>query len=255
MSRKLIIALVAGLAALVLAGVIWTNRDEPVVAGPPLPSFDYSAAESWAVRPETRTAAVWESGWAFDVLILASGAALQTGDADAARRSRDKAQDEARDLAGAFDTIGKVYVPFLRASDPGADLVAALSAYTANDNRGRALLIATDLPLPAEAAAMFSADPLLRDRFAGIVTYADDAGFAAGTDMASVCSRRYDASEGCTLQTDLNRAGGSYGAEGGGRLTEGFLAWLNDYSSKLAEPLGDLEEIEIIEIQQAPEGQ
>jgi hypothetical protein len=74
-------------------------------------------------------------------------------------------------------------------------------------------------------------------------------------DMASVCSRRYDASDGCTLQTDLNRAGGSYGAEGGGRLTEGFLSWLNDYSSKLAEPLGDLEEIEIIDIQQAPEGQ
>ena len=73
--------------------------------------------------------------------------------------------------------------------------------------------------------------------------------------LASVCSRRYDASEGCTLQTELNRAGRRYSAEEGGRLTEGFLAWLNDYSSKLAEPLGDLEEIDIIEIQQAPEGQ
>jgi hypothetical protein len=248
MNRKLIFALVVLLVAAGSAGVIWVVREKPVVAGPALPSFDYAAAESWAVRPQTPPAAVWESGWAFDVLILASGAALETGDADRARRSRNKAEEEARELASAFDAIGKVYVPFLRASDPGPDLAAALAAYIANDNRGRALVIATDLPLPAEAATLFAEDALLRDRFAGVLTYADDAGFAPGTDATTVCSRRYDAGEGCTLPADLKRADG-------GRLTAGFLAWLNDYSSKLAEPLGDLEEIDIIEIQTAPERQ
>jgi hypothetical protein len=248
MDRKLIFALVALVLAAGIAGLIWTVRDNPVVTGPALPSFDYAAAESWAVRPQTPPPAVWESGWAFDVVILASGAALQTGDADGVRRSRNKAEEEARELASAFGTIGKVYVPFLRASDPGSDLAPALAAYIANDNRGRALVIATDLPLPAEAAALFSEDALLRDRFAGVLTYADDAGFAPGTDGTRVCSRRYDAGEGCTLPADPKRADG-------GRLTEGFLAWLNDYSSKLAEPLGDLEEIEIIEIQAAPERQ
>jgi len=262
MNRKLLIALVALIAAAGLAAVIWTRQETPVVAGPPLQAFDYSSADSWAVRPETKPPAVWETGWALDVLVLASGAAVGPGEGDARGRARAEAEEEAADLAAAFDDIGEVYVPFLRASDPGADLTAALTAYLANDNRGRALLIATDLPLTPEAAAAFAADPLLRDRFAGVIVFgeaADSAGFPAATDPATVCSRRHDGAGGCTLVTELARQGGTYvlagEAEGGGRLVEGFIPWLNDRASKLAEPLGDFEEIEIVPIQQAPEGQ
>lgn len=262
MNRKLIIALVAVLLAIGLAGVIWTNREKPVVAGPPLPSFDYAEADSWAVRPETKPPAVWEMGWAFDVLVLASDAALGTGESDAGGRARTKAADKAADLAAAFDDIGEVYVPFLRESDLSGDLTAALTAYLANDNRGRALLVATDLPLTPEAAAAFTADPLLRDRFAGVLVFgeaAEAAGFPAATDMAAVCSRRYESAGGCTLVAALDKQGGKYAltgqAAGGGKLVNGFIPWLNDRASKLAEPLGDFEEVEIVPIQQAPEGQ
>lgn len=258
MNRKLIIALVAILVAIGLAGVIWTNREKPVVAGPPLPSFDYAEADSWAVRPETKPPAVWEMGWAFDVLVLASDAALGTGDGDAVGRARTKAAD----LAATFDDIGEVYVPFLRESDLSGDLTAALTAYLANDNRGRALLVATDLTLTPEAAAAFTADPLLRDRFAGVLVFGEEAeaaGFPAATDMAAVCSRRYETAGGCMLVATLDKQGGKYTltgqAVGGGKLVDGFIPWLNDRASKLAEPLGDFEEIEIVPIQQAPEGQ
>lgn len=262
MNRKLIIALVAVLVAIGVAGVIWSNRGTPVVAGPPLPSFDYALADSWAVRPETKPPAVWETGWAFDVLVLANGAALGTGEGDAGSRARSKAEEEAADLAEAFDGIGAVYVPYLRASDLGSDVTSATSAYLANDNRGRALLVATDLPLTPEMAAAFAADPLLRDRFAGVLVFgetAETAGFPADIDAKTICSQRHESAGGCTLEAQLDRQGGNYTlsgqAAGGGWLVEGFIPWLNDRASKLAEPLGDFEEIEIVPIQQAPEGQ
>ena len=39
----------------------------------------------------------------------------------------------------------------------------------------------------------------------------------------------------------------------GGRLVSGLVPWLNDHASKLAEPLGELEEVEIIEIRRPGE--
>ena len=64
---------------------------------------------------------------------------------------------------------------------------------------------------------------------------------------------RYKPETGCVAAVDVRRAGGTYELSGGGALTNGLLNWLNDHTSKLAEPLGDLEEIEIIEIRKPGE--
>ncbi len=256
MNRKIAIALIAALLVLAVGGVFWSMREKPAATGPALPTFDYSATASWAAKPDLPPPAVWETGWDIDIVLLAGDAALEISDKVALAKRRDEAAEELADLAGAFERIGPVYAPYLRASNLDADTGAALAQYLSTDNRGRAFLIATDRPLPVSILPAFEADTLLRDRFGGVLFYGDDntgTGFAEGVSPDVVCSRRYKGEEGCVAAVDLRRTGGGYNLSGGERLSNGLIAWLNNHTSKMAEPLGDLEEIEIIEIRRPGE--
>jgi hypothetical protein len=254
MNRKIAVALIALLLAIAAGAILWSMREAPIATGPAVPTFDYAAEDSWAVKPDLPPPAVWETGWEVDVVILSAGAALQISDKVALENRRGDAAEELEDLGAAFDRIGPVYAPYLRAASLDADMAAALSAYIATHNRGRAFLIATDHPLPATLAAAFESDALLRDRFGGVLFYGESAtGFAEGVTSAGLCSRRYKPELGCVATVEVRRAGGKYEMSGGETLTNGLVSWLNDHTSKLAEPLGELEEIEIIEIRKPGE--
>lgn len=260
MNKKIALAVVSILLAVAVGAVVWSMRPAPPVTGAALPTFDYAAADSWAIRPAQKLPAVWEAGWDVDVVLLAAEAALEPNDRIAPEKRLNDADGALNDLAAAFESVGAVYAPYLRAANLEADISAAFHAYLSADNRGRAFVIATDAPLPAEAASRLAADPLLRDRFAGVVFFgdADDAQrLPEGVSAASICSRRYTADEGCILDVALRRSGGKVSVTGdgpvGGRLVSGLVPWLNDHASKLAEPLGELEEVEIIEIRRPGE--
>ncbi len=256
MNRKIILALIAILLAIATGAVFWSMREAPVATGPAVPTFNYVAADSWAVRPDLPPPAVWETGWEVDVILLSAGAALEISDKVALEKRRGKASGELTDFAAAFEKAGPVYAPYLRAANLEADMAAALGQYLGEDNRGRAFFIATDRPLPATMLPLFETDPLLRNRFGGVLRFSEDdagSGFAEGVAADSVCSRRFKSEDGCVETVELRRAGNRYEMTGGERLTNGLVAWLNDHTSKLAEPLGDFEEIEIIEIRRPGE--
>jgi hypothetical protein len=256
MNRKIAVALIAVLLAIAAGAIIWSMQEAPVASGPAVPSFDYAAEDSWAVKPNLPPPAVWETGWEVDLVILSAGAALGISEKVALENRRNDASEELEDLAAAFEKIGPTYAPYLRAANLDADMSSAFSEYLTTHNRGRAFLIATDHPLPAELAPAFESDPLLRDRFGGVLFYGESAtatGLAGGMTSAAICSRRYKPEQGCVATVEVRRAGGKYEISGGEALTNGLVGWLNDHTSKLAEPLGDLEEIEIIEIRRPGE--
>ncbi len=255
MNKTFLAVLVTGLIAIAIGAALWSMRDTPGLPDPALPDFDYASPASWAVQPDMPPPAVWETDWEIDVLVLSRGEALETGDADALERQSRKADEALERLAGAFGGIGPVYTPFLRADSFDDDLAAAVAQYLSTDNRGRAFIIATDAPLPSTLASVFDGDALLRDRFGGVLMYGDvpDAGIALSTYASGLCSRRFNAAAGCVVPVDLRRSGASYELSGAEVLTGGFVGWLRDNAARLAEPLGDLEEIEIIEIQKPPE--
>lgn len=254
MNRKIALALIAFLLAIAAAAILWSMREAPVATGPAVPTFDYASASSWAVKPDLPPPAVWETGWEVDVVILSAVAALEISDKVALENRRRDSGKELEDLSAAFDKIGPVYAPYLRAANLDADMAAALSDYLAIHNRGRALLIATDRPIPATLVPPFESDPLLRDRFGGVLFYGESAtGLAESVTSAGLCSRRYKPEQGCVATVEVRRAGGRYEVSGGQTLTNELVIWLNDHTSKLAEPLGDLEEIEIIEIRRPGE--
>ena len=260
MNRKLVIAVTAILLAITIGGVVWSTRPAPAVTGAALPTFDYASGDSWAVAPATPPPAVWEAGWDIDVVLLAREAALVSDDRSPLEKRRDKAAESLNELAAAFNSIGPVYAPFLRAASVEADMAEATLGYFTEDNRGRAFVIAADAPLPRDVAEAIIADPLLRDRFAGILYFGDAANpqrFAEGIEALNVCSRRYKPEDGCVIDIELRRSGGKavFAGDGaiGGRLVSGLSPWLNDRASKLAEPLGDFEEVEIVDIRRPGE--
>lgn len=261
MKRFLPIFLIAILLVVAIAAAVWTMRPREPITVAALADFDYAAPESWAVRPASPPPAVWEAGWDIDVLLLAADAAIEPGEFETEERRVQAAAKSLEAYAAAFTHIGPVYAPLIRGGSLEADTAAALVRYLEQDNRGRAFVVVTDTLLPQVFTEKLSTDPLLRDRFAGVMTFGqapDAAGFAPETDKTEVCSRRYEAADTCTQTVDLRRSGSSYSTTGdngaGDALIGGFTAWLHGNASKLAEPLGDFEEIEIVDIQKAPEG-
>jgi len=256
MNRKIAVALIAVLLAIAAGAIVWSMQEAPVASGPAVPTFDYAVESSWAVKPELPPPAVWETGWEVDLVILSAAAALEISDKVAPETRRGDAGEELEDLGAAFRELGQVYAPYLRAASLDMDMASALSEYLANHNRGRAFLIATDRPIPATLVPTFESDPLLRERFGGVLFYGQSAtgtGLAEGVTSAALCLRRYKPEQGCVAAVEVRRAGGKYEMSGGEALTNGLVAWLNDHTSKLAEPLGDLEEIEVIEIRRPGE--
>jgi len=256
MNRTLAVSLIAGLLVLAAGAVVWALRPQPVIDASPLPTFDYADAASWAVKPDPMPPAVWEGDWDVDVVLISRAEALEAGDGEDLEKQRGKSAEALGKQAGALGKIGPTYAPYLRNANFEADVAAALNHYRLEDNRGRAFFVATDSPLPADFIMVLRETPLFRDRFGGVLFFGEDAetsGFASDVDATTVCSKRYKAEQTCTERVELRRSGGSYDLTGGGRLVNGFVTWLNANTSKLAEPLGELEEVEIIDIRRPGE--
>lgn len=237
MNRALLIGL--GAAIVVAGGVAaWklypTPEPEPVHLDP----YDYTLTESWDVKPAEQPAAVWEDGWAIDVVQLAT--------------DTKRAPEE---ISAALSAIGPVYAPKLRELHFADDAAEALQQYLDANNNGRAFVIASNQPLPASTVPVINADPMVRARFGGVLLLEGQAAaFAAGVNPASVCSDRFGAGEVCAAPVEIGKQDGAWvikteeGAPVGGAVIDGFAEWLHGSAPKLAEPLGDLEEVEIIDI-------
>lgn len=238
MNKLLIVAVV--IAFLVVGGsiIFWHVNSGPELEPEDLPPYDYTQTESWAVLPETQPAPVWEAGWETDVILLTQTAT--------ARHTHEV-------YSAALSAAGPVYAPRLRQSDFAADTGAALQHYVDTHNHGRAFVIASNHPLPASVVPIINSDAMLRARFGGVLLLdGQEIAFAPGVRAGSVCSDRFGAGEVCAEPVDLRRENGDWVAAGEtpleGSVLGGFEDWLNTSAPKLAPPLGDLEDIEIVEI-------
>ncbi len=148
------LVLIGGGAVLLAAGGVaaWMLLSAPEPEPIPLDPYDYTDAASWDVKPAEQPPAVWDGGWAIDVVQLTS----------------DMRRDPA-DIAAALDEIGPVYAPKLRAPNFAEDAAAALEEYLEASNNGRAFVIASDQPLPASTVPVINADPMVRARFGGVL--------------------------------------------------------------------------------------
>lgn len=230
--------LIGGGALLLVAGGVaaWMLLSAPEPEPVHLDPYDYSQAESWDVKPAEQPPAVWETGWAIDVIQLTTHT----------RRAPE-------DIAEALDIIGPVYAPKLRGPNFAEDAAAALQEYLEINNNGRAFVIASNQPLPASTVPVINADPMVRARFGGVLLLdGQETAFAPGVNPASVCSDRFGAGEVCAAPVEIKRTDGEWVVAGegpiGGPVIDGFADWLDGSAPKLAEPLGDLEEVEIIDI-------
>jgi hypothetical protein len=237
MNRALLIGI--GAAVVVAGGIAaWKLYPTPEPEPVHLPPYNYSLAESWDVKPTEEPAAVWEDGWAIDVVQLTT---------DTKRKPEE--------VAAALSAIGPVYAPKLRKQHFGDDAAEALQQYLEENNHGRAFVIASNLPLPPSTVPLINADPMVRARFGGVLLLDGQvAPFAPGVNPASICSDRFGAGEVCAAAVELGKQDGEWviktqeGEPMGGPVIDGFAEWLHGSAPKLAEPLGDLEEIEIIDI-------
>ncbi len=243
---------------------LWLSRSSPEAPAAPLPELDYATSEAWATRPIAQPAAVWEGGWAIDVLLVLDAAARVPAPLKSMAAQEGEAIDAATSLGQGLSTIGPVYAPFYSKDAFSADIARAFEAYLASDNRGRAFIFATDRALPEALVETLNADTMLRERFGGIIRLSPTADpnkqfevFADGTDPAAYCPDRSEIPPGCVASVLTKRKSGrrviADAPPIGGIVTDGFLDWLETNAVQLAEPLGELEEVEIVEIRRPGE--
>lgn len=230
----------SAIGAVILIGAalaFWHFNSTPEPEPVPLDPYDYAVSESWTVKPEAQPAPVWQDGWAMDVVLLLSPSARRDADA----------------YSAALAAFGPVYAPKLRETDLDTDTAKAVQYYLETYNHGRAFVIASDSPLSAQAAAAITSDPLTRARFGGVLQLeGQTSAFAPDVSPSSICSDRFGREEICAAPVEIRRVEGEWTVAGdppaGGAVIDGFIDWLNASAPKLAEPLGALEEVEIVEI-------
>jgi hypothetical protein len=235
----------------------WVSGD-PIVLAP----FDYRTNDSWAALPAESPAPVWKDGWAVDVILVAPGAGLAPRSESERASQAARSREQAGRLADSFSSVGPVYAPLYRKASEQTDLSAAIQQYVAKHNRGRAFVIATDHPLPVESLASIKDDASLRARFGGFLRLARDgsdnpfpaiAGNAgAAAQLQAYCPDQYSEAAACQPVVQIGRQDGTLIVAqdtpiGGNNLAQ-LTAWLEANVAKTAEPLGSLEEIEIIDI-------
>ncbi len=256
MKRAILIAL-AFLALAATAYWLWPDPAAPpgerIAAAPP----DYQGPGGWAARPAQPPPAVWEEGWATDVLLLTSEAALNAVVAEQAEKQLERGASASKVLAASFQHLGPVYAPYYRVGAETSDIPRSLETYLEQDNRGRAFLIVTDSTLPAGIGAVISSDTLTHERFAGILWAgaADRPDFSAlfqpPLAASEVCSRRFADGTGCAETVSIDKGNGELRFADNStesHLLSGFNEWLAANATRLAEPLGQLEDIEIVDI-------
>ena len=233
-----------------------------------LPAFDYRTNDSWAALPAEIPPPVWAEGWGVDVILVGPDDGLAPRSQAQISFQSDRAVEQSRRLAESLSVIGPVYAPLYREANAATDLSAAFKAYLDDHNRGRAFVIATDHPLPAEMLAPILADESLRERFGGFLRLTRARGDAAlfssvaglensASKFLAYCPPQYTEFEACQPVVEIGRQDGmmivSQDAPIAGDNLTGYKEWLEANVAKTAEPLGALEEVEIIDIRRPGE--
>lgn len=263
---KRLIALGIFILLLAIAATVWLWLSRSATQAPvvPIQTADYGMPDAWAVRPDTPPPAVWQGGWAVDVFLVINSAARSPGPLKTLAVRDAQAVEDAIGLREGLATIGPVYAPVYSASDADADLERALDLYLSRDNRGRAFVIATDRTLPASLVDVVTADTLVRERFGGILHLSSTSAaedlfepFSERFRPDDYCPDRLISAGGCIATVITTRKGGrsviAAPPPDGGIVLDGYVDWLNTYGVQLAEPLGELEDIPIIDIRRPGE--
>ncbi|KDA02036.1 MAG: hypothetical protein V7651_15825 [Hyphomonas oceanitis] len=233
-----------------------------------LPAFDYRTNDSWAALPAQMPPAVWAEGWGVDVILVGPDDSLAPRSQAQIASQTDRAVEQSKRLAESLSVIGPVYAPLYRNANAATDLSAALKTYLDDHNRGRAFVIATDHPLPPEMLAPIRADESLRERFGGFLRLTRARGDAAlfssvagvensASDILAYCPPQYTESATCQPVVEIGRQDGmmivSQDTPIASDNLTGYKEWLEANVAKTAEPLGALEEVEIIDIRRPGE--
>mgnify|MGYP003651893997 CR=1 FL=1 len=255
------------LGILVILGIglgPWAYRTFFVSGAPiALPAFDYRTNDSWAALPAESPAPVWQDGWAIDVILVGPGTDLNPRSEADILPQTNRAKEQSERLAESLSSTGPVYAPLYRRADEATDLAEAFRAYVRTHNRGRAFVIATDHPLPPEMLSSLKTDQALRARFGGFLRLTRAKGAnapfpalalvsAAPDALMGYCPEQYDTADACQPVVRIGRQDGmmivSQDTPVGGVSIAGLTEWLEANVAKTAEPLGSLEEVEIIDI-------
>ncbi len=261
MSRnmKLLGAVAAALIGFFLLWQNVLNRPDKLALSP----LSYSDFASWSVVPKEAPPAVWQAGWNIDVFLIDQAAELSARTGAQLDKREQQARLQGRSLEDAFSKLGTVYAPLFREEARNDDLTRAFQLYLKQQNRGRAFVIVAGAPVPSGILDMLRSDAILRARFGGFyVLETDDltpanaleaSGVDAGvTTGAAYCDAHLVDDGTCIVPLQVSKSHGlltlaensGLGADPAGP----FLAWLESNAQKIAEPLGDLEEVEIIDI-------
>ncbi|MDX1291995.1 MAG: hypothetical protein R3265_04220 [Hyphomonas sp.] len=266
MKRFTVLIAIAAVLAIGAGPWIWNTfiSPQPQLELDPL---KYAEDSSWSALPVEEPAPVWVEGWGVDVFLISEDSALK-GRSQAGLQKRElRGRRQAQSLKASFDSIGEVYAPLYRDEATNDDLTRAFESYLRRDNRGRALIIAHDMPIPDAILARLEQDASLRDRFGGFLSISDtrDGIPPLESDMAQApveeplpyCNERLNQAASCQMVIPAHREKGLWTLTGegtpGGELVASFPEWLEANVGKMAEPLGDFEEVEIVDIRRPGE--
>ena len=261
MKRLTVLIVIAAVLAIGAGPWVWNTfiSPRPQLELDPL---KYNEDSSWSALPVEDPEPVWSGGWGVDVFLISEDSALR-GTTQASLQKRElRGRRQAQAFKASLESAGEVYAPLYRANAVSDDVTRAFETYLRRDNRGRALIIAHDRPIPESILARLEQDASLRERFGGFLSISDTRNGipplheapkdAAADGTLSYCSDRLNEAESCQMVVPAQREKGVLvlTSEGtaGGDLVSGFPEWLEANVGKMAEPLGDFEEVEIVDI-------
>jgi hypothetical protein len=266
MKRFTVLIAIAAVLAIGAGPWVWNTfiSPRPQLELDPL---KYAEDSSWSALPVEEPAAVWIDGWGVDVFLISDDSALKGTTQSGLQKRELKGRRQAQSLKTSFDSIGEVYAPLYRDNATNDDLTRAFETYLRRDNRGRALIIVHDRPIPDSILARLEQDSSLRDRFGGFLSISDTKDGIPPLDSSAqpaslgeplpYCNDRLNDAASCQIVVPAHRKKGLWvlTSEGtpGGELIASFPEWLETNVGKMAEPLGDFEEVEIVDIRRPGE--
>jgi hypothetical protein len=260
LSRKMMIALGVGVLVPMMGLLLIFSRgtDTPAAA----PPMSYAERGSWAYQPAEPPPGVWVNGWAVDVFLINPASGIEGGAPARVSAQRLRADTQAAQLAQGLADTGETYVPHYRALNRAEDIARAFETYVDTHNRGRALIIAVDGPVPAQTFARLKTDTGLRKRFGGFFSVTGNSHANRGAQivfddaeappLSDFCPPQLPDAATCIGVIKVNSANGIAsvardGGENAARIVD-LRNFLGANVDQLAEPLGEIEDIDIVEI-------
>tara|TARA_R110000796_G_scaffold147674_9_gene264515 strand:+ start:9125 stop:9955 length:831 start_codon:yes stop_codon:yes gene_type:complete len=266
MKRFTVLIAIAAVLAIGAGPWVWNTfiSPRPQLELDPL---KYAEDSSWSALPVEEPNPVWVDGWGVDVFLISEDSALRGTTQSGLQKRELRGRRQAQSLKASLESIGEVYSPLYRDNATNDDLTRAFESYLRRDNKGRALIIAHDRPIPDSILARLEQDASLRERFGGFLSISDTKDGIPPLDsneqQAPVeeplpyCNDRLNEAASCQMVVPAHREKGLWTltSEGtpGGEMVATFAEWLEANVGKMAEPLGDFEEVEIVDIRRPGE--